>query len=550
MTRESATADNNLASGAPSVAVIITTFNHAHYLADAISSVLSQTVLAQDILIVDDGSTDHPETVVAQFPNARIIRKPNGGLSSARNFGLGRTSANYVIFLDADDRLLPEAISSGLECIQANPDAAFVYGGHRLVSEDGRVAGPGKYDAVGENAHESLLAGNLVAMHATVLYRRSALLEAGGFDESLRRCEDYDLYLRLASRHPIATYPAIVAEYRKHDDNMSNDHALMLSTVLRVLDMHQARLGTKAPTAAIARAKAIWREYYAEQEIRSLAAQLRKSGFQQQLFSRATNAVRWSPGVVMKTGLRVMRRGAKAILPAPALRMIQRLRSRNVDIPLGKVRFGDLKRLTPISLDFGQDRGKAVDRYYVERFLTARRTDIAGRVLEVGDNAYTLAFGSNVTKSEVVHVNADNPMATYVGDISDPTVLPESTFDCIVLTQTLHLIYDMRAAVAMLHRALKPGGVLLLTSPGISQVDRGQWGDSWYWSLTAAAARRLAGECFGERNIEVKAHGNVYAATAFLYGLALEEVDPADLDVDDPSYPVIVTVRAVKAGAT
>jgi SAM-dependent methyltransferase len=119
-----------------------------------------------------------------------------------------------------------------------------------------------------------------------------------------------------------------------------------------------------------------------------------------------------------------------------------------------------------------------------------------------------------------------------------------------VLTQTLHLVFDMRSAVAALHRALKPGGILLLTTPGISQVDRDEWTASWYWSLTAAAARRLLNEHFRPDAVAVVAHGNVFAAAAFLYGLAFEELDRTDLDVDDPSYPVIVTARAVKVNDT
>src|SRR5262252_3366041 len=98
--------------------------------------------------------------------------------------------------------------------------------------------------------------------------------------------------------------------------------------------------------------------------------------------------------------------------------------------------------------------------------------DIRGRVLEIGDNAYTLRFGgAQVRQSDILHVDASNPRATFVGDLSRPNALPEAAFDCIVLTQTLQYLYDMRAAVATLHGAMKLGGVLLLTAPGISQLD-------------------------------------------------------------------------------
>jgi hypothetical protein len=126
-------------------------------------------------------------------------------------------------------------------------------------------------------------------------------------------------------------------------------------------------------------------------------------------------------------------------------------------------------------------------------------------------------------------------------------VLPESVFDCIVLTQTLHLVYDVRAAVATLHRALTPGGVLLLTTPGISQLDRAECGPIWYWSLTAVSVRCLLEERFSADNLAIEAHGNVFAATALLYGIAVEELDQSALNVDDTLYPVTVAARAAKA---
>ena len=216
-------------------------------------------------------------------------------------------------------------------------------------------------------------------------------------------------------------------------------------------------------------------------------------------------------------------------------------------IPIGSVRFGDLKRLSPIGHTFGFDRGTPVDRYYIENFLAQNADDICGRVLEIGDNSYTLRFGgARVDRSDILHVDATNRRATFIGDLAQPKVLPEKAFDCIVLTQTLHLVYDMRAAVETLHRALKPDGVLLMTTPGISQIDSGEWGPTWYWSLTALAARRLLEDRFGHNAVTVKTRGNIFAATAFLYALATEELNVSDLNVDDENYPVIVAARAIK----
>ena len=170
---------------------------------------------------------------------------------------------------------------------------------------------------------------------------------------------------------------------------------------------------------------------------------------------------------------------------------------------------------------------------------------IRGRALEIGDASYCRRFG-RVTHQDVLHVNAGAPEATIEGDLSQTGVLPLGVYDSMVITQTLHLIYDMPAAIKEMHSALKPGGVLLLTSPGISRIDRGDWKDTWYWLLAEASIRRLFSEAFGKENCTVGVHGNVYAATCFLQGLALEEVDRKKLDVLDPSFPLILTVRACK----
>jgi SAM-dependent methyltransferase len=213
------------------------------------------------------------------------------------------------------------------------------------------------------------------------------------------------------------------------------------------------------------------------------------------------------------------------------------------------VRFGDLRRLHPISRDFGYDRGNPVDRHYIEDFLSGYAEDIRGRVLEVGDNAYTMQYGgARVTYSDILHVSTDNPRATLVGDLSEGDNFPSAMFDCIVLTQTLHLIFDMRKAIATLHRMLKPSGVLLATVPGVSSIDRGQWGSSWYWSLSPAALSRLLEEKFDSANVNVIAYGNVLAAVAFLHGLAEHELSAAELDAHDPQYPMIAAARAVKQG--
>jgi glycosyltransferase involved in cell wall biosynthesis len=529
------------------VGVVITTYNHAHFLGEALESVRAQTRGADAIVVVDDGSDDNPGEVVARFHGVRCVRQDNRGLAAARNAGLTALSTRYAIFLDADDRLEPRAIEAGLACFARASDSGFVYGGHLYIDRDGNKTGE-RFESPGESPYLHLLRCNFIGMHGTVMYRRDLLEAIGGFDERLRRCEDYDVYLRMTRQYPITGYPDLVAAYRLHGENMSADHRGMLRAVLGVHARHAPTTADSAEArAAWSEGRQRWRRYYAEE---MALARYRQRQRGTPLFSSLAQLARIavvSPRVAARDVFAGLRRRVAALLPRHLGERLV-LPGRDRVPPVGRVRVGDLRRVTPISQSFGFDRGLPVDRYYIERFLVRNASEIVGRVLEVGDDEYTRRFGgSRVTCSDVLHVAAGNPRATFVGDVTDPRILPDNAFNCIIFTQTLQLIYDVRAAVVQLHRALAPGGVLLVTAPGISQIDRGEWGKTWFWSFTPAAMERLFGDVFGPDAVMVKRYGNVFAATTFLQGLAVEELDTSDLDPVDRAYPVIVSVRARKA---
>ena len=211
------------------------------------------------------------------------------------------------------------------------------------------------------------------------------------------------------------------------------------------------------------------------------------------------------------------------------------------------VSFGNLGCTTPVSRQFGYDRGTPIDRYYIESFLSNNVGDIKGHVLEVGDDTYTRKFGrNNVIQSSVLNLSADSPNSTIVGDLAQADHIPSENFDCIILTQTLHLIYDFQAALQTIFRTLKQEGVVLATFPGISQISDDQWNSHWCWSFTALSARRMFEEVFPEQNIFVQTFGNVLTATAFLNGLAVQELQQEELDYKDSDYELLITVKAVK----
>jgi SAM-dependent methyltransferase len=231
-------------------------------------------------------------------------------------------------------------------------------------------------------------------------------------------------------------------------------------------------------------------------------------------------------------------------------RRMQRLIFR---IGLAAHALGRTSPLEPVSRSFGFDRGLPIDRHYIEDFLRRHGSwsgysagDIRGVVMEVGGDAYTRRFGRDaVQRVEVLHVSRDNPSATIVGDLASGRNVPEEEFDCIVCAQTLNVVYDVKTAVRTLRRALRPGGVLLLTVAGLcpaARPDRDLWGD--YWRFTSLSVRRLLEEEFRPEDVRVEAFGNLAAAIAFMRGLAAQDLSADQLAPADPDYELLIAARA------
>lgn len=245
---------------------------------------------------------------------------------------------------------------------------------------------------------------------------------------------------------------------------------------------------------------------------------------------------------------------ARKILPQSVRQFItdKKRQYRLQRIRTGTFDFGDFHRTKPASEIFGIDRGKPIDRYYIEDFLKRHKTDIAGRCLEMGDPSYISRFGTAVTQTDVMHYVEGNPVATIVGDLTDAPHIPSDTFDCIIFTQSLQMIYDLKAALNTLHRILAPGGVLLLTSAGIGKIARRLGEDDWgeYWHLTTQSTKILLEETFPNATVEIDSYGNVLSTVSFLHGLAAEEIPTEKLDIKDNSYELLVVARAIKAHNT
>src|SRR5881392_2785546 len=216
------------------VSVIIPCHNQAHFLDEAIESVLTQTYPNHEIIVVDDGSTDNTETVAKCHSPLRYIYQENAGPSAARNTGFEQSRGEYLVLLDADDRLLPEALEIGVDCLRQHPECAFASGHCRHII--GSLLSSPKQLHVVRDHYLELLRGNYIWCPGSVIYRRTAFEVVKGFDTSLGPGANYDLYFRITRKSPVFCHNHFVAGYRIHGSSMSADHSLMLQDTLKALN--------------------------------------------------------------------------------------------------------------------------------------------------------------------------------------------------------------------------------------------------------------------------------------------------------------------------
>ena len=537
------THDSSAPVPAARVSVVAIFLNAERFLDEAIRSVHAQSYPHWELLLVDDGSSDGSGAIARRHAEEnrgriRYLEHPghrNLGMSASRGLGLRHATGKYLALLDADDVWLPEKLERQVAILDGHPEAALLFGaplywfGWTGRPEDAARDYVIDLKLPADRVYEppSLLLPFLQRVAPTpcpsdVLIRRDAALSVGGFEAHFTGVnmvyEDQGFFSKLLLRYPAYVSPETWDRYRQHPESC---YAVSKATGGReVARAYFLRWFREYLRGEGQRQGAVWRTV--TQELRRFS-----------LAGRALERARRLTRTVLPAGVRAWV-GARLPGGAPP-----------------RVRFGSLRRLTPVSRKFGWDRGGLpVDRYYIGQFLGRHAADIRGRVLEVRDDTYTRKFGGDrVTRCDVLHPVPDNPRATIVADLTAADHVPAESFDCIILTQVLPFIPDPQAAVHTLHRILRPGGVVLATMPGISQIvryDMDRWGD--YWRFTTLSARRIF-ECgFPGGAVEVAAHGNVLTAMAFLQGLSSRDLRADELDREDPDYEVLITVRAVKGG--
>ena len=549
----------------PLISIIIPCFNQAEFLAEAIESVTQQTYRNFEIIVVDDGSSDNTKEVVSDFSDVRYIRHHNRGLAGARNTGIWASKGDYLIFLDADDKLLPKALESGLNCFYSHRDCAFVFGQHAYLKSDGKSfeemqTSLSEYNLFlsrlreNKDRYRSLLYGNYIGMHASVMYRRHVFQYVKGFDLSLDAAEDYELFFRITRNYPVYYHDNVVAEYRRHSKSMTRNAELMLRSVMTVLRSQKKYIKDDKNYMDAYRAGInFWIEYYGHDLIQQVKTQLFMIGEKIRALRGIVTLIIYAPGwlslYVIKYMMRCFKRSLKSLCTIFSSVFVQKIIGFPPNIaPLGHVQFGDLRRLTPIGDKSSGRQRNAIYHYYTERFLGNNSSKIQGSVLEAGGYRYAERYGKNsVSKVDLLLLKGTSvPGGENIVTLDDADRIPSHTYDCIILPQTLQYTYEIKATIFTLHRILKHGGVLLSTVSGISRNIKVDHDANRLWSFTALSAYKLFAEVFPRSHISVSCYGNVMTATALMQGLTAEELNSGQLNFNDPLYQVVIAIRAVK----
>jgi peptidoglycan/xylan/chitin deacetylase (PgdA/CDA1 family)/SAM-dependent methyltransferase len=444
--------------------------------------------------------------------SARCIVATRESPGALRNAAVAAAGGDLVMFLEAGDRIDARYIPSACARLAADPDLAAV---------SSWADGPGAAGVATLLKPSFTLAALLsdrAAIPGPTVLRRAVWESVGGFDEDLPACEWYEFWIRVLAAG--ARGDVIESSHLRYEPSRESAHRRRLvhepylAAMRQVLEKHRDLLAAHVADVLCDREVSL-----------------------NELYCHYRGLLRVRDDLVAER---------RRLLEATE-RTAQGLR----DMHATGIDWGDLRRLLPVSPDWGYERGVPIDRYYIERFLEAHAGDVQGVVLEVQESDYTRRFGGDrVRRSDVIDIDPLNSRATLVGDLRRLEGVPSATYDCFILTQTIHVIENMHAVLREAERILKPGGVLLVTLPCASRVCLEYGRDGDFWRVTEAGARQLFSEVFPSTHLHIESFGNVLTNVAFLEGLACHEISAEEFEVHDPFHTLLVGVRAVKPGGT
>jgi glycosyltransferase involved in cell wall biosynthesis len=525
----------------PLVSVILIFFNAERFIDEAIESVVAQTYGAWELLLVDDGSTDRSRTLALRYverhpEKVRCLEHEghqNRGMSASRNLGIRHAKGQYVAFLDADDVWLPGKLEHQVALLNSHPAVGMVYGptqwwyswsgateGHRDFVHP-PDAPPGRLFTSPTLLLEFLRSEGLSPCTCSILVRREMLERTGGFEERFRGLyEDQAFCAKVCLETPVFASSECSCRYRQHPDSASAiarmagpDHTPRLA-FLNWLASYLLARGVND--------REVWRTVKREQWRCRHPALNRALGRPRQVARRtAPRARHW----------------AWALARLPLVRQL---------------RFMQLRRLRP--LRNGRQVGTPVVRYYWARFLEKHRSDIRGATLEVGTTVTVRQYGGQaIARADALDLAAHSPEVTVVADLTRADHVPADQYDCFINQFTMHLIYDLDAALYHSIRMLKRGGVLLVNFPCVDYyfprgLDMGSGAPMFvYWWFTPIQVENLlrrAGLSPSDYTLEI--FGNLFSRIAYQMNLAAEELAPHELEYADPGHPLLLCVRAVK----
>ena len=476
-------------------------------------SICRQQRAAADVLLVEESQHPAPALVESLVSRMRAAVVPPGARPGvAFNEAARRATGEYLVVLPAGLMLHESFIQRCESTFHADPSIAAIASAVALRTADGS----GELRWMPDRQTVAAVLSDTRSIPPGFAIRRRVWESVGGFDERLEGLVDYEFWLRFASeRHTVATLPEplMIREMAKRSLEDAADDGRHLELFRVVLERHANAIEKDMAAVLVSR------------EIRF--GQLREA--HRELLARRDADL----GELDR--LRAQAAHHRAYLSHHG--------HAGVD-------WGDLRRAHPVSRDWGYDRGQPVDRRYIDEFMAVHSSDVKGAVLEVQEDDFTRAFGGpRVDESSVLDIDSANTRATVLADLRAAPEIPSNRFDCIILTQTLHVIEDMAAALSECHRILKPGGVLLATVPAASRVclEYGEDGD--FWRATPAGARALFRFAFTPSHTSATAFGNVLTNTAFLQGFATSELTEEEFAAPDPYFPALTGIRARKTDA-
>ncbi|HEX6386757.1 MAG TPA: glycosyltransferase [Anaerolineae bacterium] len=525
------------------VSVIIIFLNAEQFLEEAIESIFAQSYGNWELLLVNDGSTDGSTAIACeyarQYPGKVCYleheEQQNRGMSASRNLGIRHARGEYVAFLDSDDVWLPHKLAQQVAILDTRPEAAMVYGPTQWwYSWTGKPEDSGR-DFVLEAGvpantliQPPLLLARFLQMESispctcSVLLRREVVERVNGFEESFRGLyEDQAFFAKLCLAAPILVTDECVARYRQHTNSGSSiarktgQRRAARLTFLKWLERYLSRKGVEDGEVWQALRRELW-------------------PYQHPFLYR-------------------LRRRLGQSRPGQIASRLRNMRLRWTSLPfIRHLRCLQLRRLRP--LGNGRQRGTAVVRFYWERYLQKHQADIHGICLEVGTTATVRQYGGEaLARADAIDLAAHSPEVTVVADLSRADHLPDNTYDCFVNQFTMHLIYDVEAALYHAIRILKPGGVLLVNFPCVdyyfaSGLDMGTGSPLFlYWWFTPIQVENLlrrAGLDGADYTLDI--YGNLFARIAYQMNMPAEELTQRELEYSDPGHPLLICVRVVK----